>query len=333
MSAQELWLEYLAGLQWQTGNLDTASYDAFLRAANLGVASGFALEVVAARIEAAGGQLRPNKLANQWRRASAFVANQASNAGCGPAPSLPSPEAAPRPSFCLEFALQIAGRVPPSVDTRWIKRRSPVPPAMVTPAEYLSAVFPRGDCVLVFSDWQSQGETIYQNTALKVDRKALGSFERGHAHGVWFLANPVDGQYHYNPRQGGMSRRSEESITSFRNVVLESDCLPALHWLKILVQVRFPILSIISSGGKSLHALLRIDAKSKADWDRQIKLWMPHLVKAGADRGALTAVRLTRLANCYRGDRLQELLYLNPDPPNAAQSGRARGAPLNEYRN
>ena len=189
-----------------------------------------------------------------------------------------------------------------------------MPPVIVTPAEYLSAVFPRGDCVLVFSDWQSQGEAIYQNTRLKVDRKALGSFERGHAHGVWFLANPIDAQYHYNPRQGGYSRRSEESITSFRHVVLESDCLPVEQWLRILVQIRIPIVSIVSSGSKSLHALGRIEAESKADWDRAVRGWMPHLVKVGADRNALTAIRLTRLPGCYRGDRLQELLYLNPDP-------------------
>jgi hypothetical protein len=198
------------------------------------------------------------------------------------------------------------------VDVAWIKRRSPVWPAIVTPAEYLSAVFRFGDQILVFADWQSQGEEIYQHRSLKVNRKALGSFVRGNAHGVWFLANPVDGQYHFNPRQQGMSRRSEESITSFRHVVLESDSLPLSQWLRILVQIRIPICSIVSSGGKSLHALCRIDAKSKADWDRVVRGLMPKLVKAGADRNALTAVRLTRLPGCYRGDRLQELLYLNP---------------------
>jgi hypothetical protein len=76
----DIWFEYLAGLQWEAGNLDTASYDAFLRAANLGIAAHVALEVVAGRIEAAGARVRPNKLQNQWRRALAFVANQATTA-------------------------------------------------------------------------------------------------------------------------------------------------------------------------------------------------------------------------------------------------------------
>ena len=40
----------------------------------------------------------------------------------------------------------------------------------------------------------------------------------------------------------------------------------------------------------------------------------PVLVTLGADPGALSAVRLTRLPQARRGDRVQRLLYLNPAP-------------------
>jgi len=36
-------------------------------------------------------------------------------------------------------------------------------------------------------------------------------------------------------------------------------------------------------------------------------------VTLGVDGQVLTAVRLSRLPGCYRDDRIQELLYLNPD--------------------
>jgi hypothetical protein len=94
-------------------------------------------------------------------------------------------------------------------------------------------------------------------------------------------------------------------------VVLESDCQPAAQWLRILVQIKVPILSIVSSGGKSLHALAKINASSKEEWDQKVRRLMPWLVKVGADRGAMTAVRLTRLPGCHRGEKLQELLYLD----------------------
>ena len=84
-------------------------------------------------------------------------------------------------------------------------------------------------------------------------------------------------------------------------------------WLRILVQLPLPIVSITYSGDKSLHALLRVDAASKAAWDQLVRgLLLPRLVPLGADGQALTAIRLTRLPGCYRGDSLQKLLFLNP---------------------
>src|SRR5258708_19408124 len=124
-------------------------------------------------------------------------------------------------------------------------------------------VFERGENVLVFTDQLSQGQERYQNCSLKTERGALDNFGNGHKDGVWFLSNPVDGRSHFNPREETMSRRSEESITDFRHVVLESDCQPVEQWLRILVQIKLPIVSIASSGGKSLHALAKIDPGSK----------------------------------------------------------------------
>jgi len=57
---------------------------------------------------------------------------------------------------------------------------------------------------------------------------------------------------------------------------------------------------------------VRIDADSKADWDLKVGTIKPTLVTLGADPGALSAVRLTRLPQAKRGDRIQKLLYLNP---------------------
>ena len=155
---------------------------------------------------------------------------------------------------------------------------------------------------------------LWQKYSYKADREALNPFVRGHADGVWMLANPVDGNKHFNERQQKMSRRSEESITAFRYAVLESDCQPLEQWLRILVQLPVPIVSIASSGGKSLHALVKINASSKANWDQLVGAIKPRLIALGADPGALTAVRLTRLPNCYRGEQLQELFYLDPTP-------------------
>jgi hypothetical protein len=303
---EEVWREYIETLLWQPGNLDAASYDACLRAASLRVPGSIVIEEITDRIRAAGDYPRRNKIEGQWRRAQMHVRAEASSPG----------RVVPieRPAFDPDYAKKIADRVPLSVDLEWIRKRSPLSPSWITPAEYLAMVFRLGDQILVFADPRGQGQAVFQNWSTKPDRNALQAFTTGHEHGVWFLSNPIDGQYHHNPRQETTSRRSEESLTAFRHVVLESDCQPAEQWLRILVQIKLPILSIVSSGRKSLHAIARINASSKEEWDQKVRRLMPWLVQVGADRGAMTAVRLTRLPGCYRGDRLQELLYLDPRP-------------------
>ena len=305
--ASDLWLGFIDRLVWARGSLDLSSYHSFLRAASLGVKPQEALHVVAARIKEAGDHPKPSKLNQQLRRAYTFAAARA--------PELRDQPKQARPHYRPDYARGVANWIPTGIDQAWLRMRSPVRiPYLLTPAEYLASVYELGDQVLIFTDYRSQGQMLWQKYSFKIDRDELAGFVRGPPDGVWFLANPVDGKVHFNQDQQRMSRRSKESVKSFRYAVLESDCQPADQWLRILVQLPLPIVSITFSGGKSLHALVRVDAASKQHWDETISVIKPKLVQLGADLGALTAVRLTRLPNCYRGDHLQELLYLNPNP-------------------
>jgi hypothetical protein len=303
------WLDYVNSLTWARGSLDQSSYCSFLRAASLGVKPQQALDLAAAKIKETGDHPNSAKLNQQIRRAFGFATASGRPDFGGHLPK------AQRPTFIPDYAHQFAERVPAEVGASWLRKQSPVKvPWLLTPVEFLAAAYQMGDKILIFSGYKSQGQEIWQRCSLKINRNELRSFERGHAEGVWFLNNPIDGHEHFNERQQKMSRRSEESITAFRYAVLESDCQPIEQWLRILVQLPLPIVSITSSGGKSLHALVRVDATSKSNWDDTIRAIKPKLSALGADPGALTAVRLTRLPNCYRGERLQELLYLNPNP-------------------
>ena len=308
--ALERWRAFVDSQAWERGSLDHSSYLTFIRAGSLGVAPEEAMETVAARIKAAGDHPRQAKLNQQLRRAYGYASASQQPHGCYHV------HKESRPTFLADYARGFAERVPEEVNRDWLKKRSPVRiPYLLTPAEFLFSVYEAGDQVLIFSDYRSQGQELWQKYSLHLlDREELASFVNGHPNGVWFLANPVNGKEHFNERQQKMSRRSEESITAFRYAVLESDCQPLEQWLRILVQLPLPIVSITSSGGKSLHALVRVNATSKSNWDQIIGAIKPRLINLGADTGALTAVRLTRLPNCYRGGRLQELLYLDPTP-------------------
>jgi hypothetical protein len=309
VNSKDRWQRFVESQCWERGNLDQASYFTFLRAGSLGVSPGEAIETVATRIKAAGDHPRQAKLNQQLRRAYGFASASHQPHGCYHV------HREMRPAFAPDYARNFAERIPASVDQAWLRKRSPVRvPYLLTPAEFLFAAYEMGDQILVFSDYRSQGQELWQKYSFKVEPDDLASFVRGHSDGIWFLANPVDGAEHFNERQQKMSRRSEESITAFRYAVLESDCQTLEQWLKILVQLPLPIVSITSSGGKSLHALVRVDAESKAAWDQLVRgQILPRLVPLGVDPQALTAIRLTRLPNCYRGGQMQELLYLNPN--------------------
>jgi len=215
------------------------------------------------------------------------------------------------PAFKPELALKIANRARFDITPEWLKAHSPEP-VTCSPAEFLSTIFGPHEKTLVFSCYRSQGH-------LWPGGRALDEFSQTHwPDGAWFLSNPVDGLSHFNPRLRRNSRRSMESVTAWRYAVLECDQEPKEIWLpiwlKILVQLPLRIVAITDSAGKSVHALVRVDCASKEAWDDYKCQTLHRVVPLGADDGALSAVRLTRLPNTYRGDRRQELLYLNHDP-------------------
>ena len=134
--------------------------------------------------------------------------------------------------------------------------------------------------------------------------------------GVFFLNNPVKG----TPVNG--SFRSKECVTQFRHLVIECDHsekqYPGLwdNWLRYLVQLALPIKSIVTSGGKSVHALVDLGTDSESEFEKVAYQLHEPLVMSGADPISLTSVRLTRLPYSLRKSKgtMQELLYLNTSP-------------------
>jgi hypothetical protein len=221
-----------------------------------------------------------------------------------PRPIVPTP----RPKMVYEPGRlqKLAGDLCDVVDLIYLANRSEVDPAGVSAPDFLARLYnpEAGERVVVFSEYKSQGQAIWPVDALPPQGPE----------GIWFLAQPVDGKMRPNPRLGKMSRRSEESVLSWRWMVLESDDAPLRLWLGALARVVPRIAAITTSGGRSVHALVRVDARSKAEWD-QIKRKVLGLVMVGADPGALSAVRLTRLPACWRGQKEQKLLYFAPAAP------------------
>ncbi|WP_075087868.1 primase-helicase zinc-binding domain-containing protein [Verrucomicrobium spinosum] len=265
--------------------------------------------------------------------------------GVAPRPTMPAKEK--RPPFDLAKLERFVEGVQP-IDREWLSRRSPKPVQNMTAADFIETMYSKDERVLIFTSEYSQGDFIHRSgfgsyrlaaeRGVKAVPSALPTTGRC---GVWFLTNPVTGQWEnkatkirHGDRAGELNaewtRRSWPNITSWRHMILESDEAPEELWLRALVKLALPVVAIYSSGKRSLHALVRVDAGSKVEWDAIRDFIGPMLAPIGADPGALSAVRLSRLPCCFREGyvdkktkqyirfpkpQLQELVYLHPEPP------------------
>ncbi len=235
-----------------------------------------------------------------------------------------------RPPFDLKKLVAMAGNVKESISREWLMAVSPM---AVTPGmrgvgdTFLEALYSAGEKVLIFTKFTSQGDYGYHvggsGWRLGRDRgvkPVKSDLPLGGPEGVWFLCNPVSGEWKINSDAVGFDgqakwgRRHGACVTAWRYLVLENDVAPMAEWLRLLVQLPLQIVAIYTSGGRSVHALVRVDAASKAEWDTQRDMMVQLLAPLGADPAAMTAVRLTRLPGCLRGESLQELWYLDPRP-------------------
>ena len=163
----------------------------------------------------------------------------------------PSPPPVPDPVFVLEAGKKYAARVKDEITPEWLAARSPVCPWSRTPASFLHALYKEGEKVVVFDDYVSQGQALWEHPGMVYDAQALSRFSKGAKAGVWFLTTPVDGKYRITER-GTESRRIAACVTAWRYMVVESDRseLSVQDWLRILVRLPLNIVAIYETGGQ-----------------------------------------------------------------------------------
>jgi hypothetical protein len=111
-------------------------------------------------------------------------------------------------------------------------------------------------------------------------------------------------------------------VCSFRYAVVEFDILSKpeqfAFWYSIITKKLLDVAVLLDSGGKSLHAWVRVNLQDRAAWDHEIgnRFYGEQGVMTvmGADRACRNPSRLSRLAGHYRAEKKnwQALLYLNP---------------------
>ena len=148
------------------------------------------------------------------------------------------------------------------------------------------------------------GETVDRDEL--VDRWQTKGMPQSKA-GGWMRINPVD---------GGIR---DTDVTSFRHALIEFDRIPLDLQISVVCKLPLPIAAVLTSGGKSIHAWVKVAAADMADYEIETQELRKVLKPIGMDEKNKNPSRLSRLVGVTRtigatGDGRQRLLYLNRNP-------------------
>ena len=117
--------------------------------------------------------------------------------------------------------------------------------------------------------------------------------------GAWIRFNPMDGKGAKN-----------ENVADYRYALVESDKIPIEQQNGILHDLKLPIAALVFSGGKSLHAIVRVDAGSYEEYRRRVEFLYSVCDKNGlqVDRQNRNPSRLSRMPGVERKGQKQYLL-------------------------
>ena len=120
--------------------------------------------------------------------------------------------------------------------------------------------------------------------------------------GAWIRFNPVDGAGVRN-----------ENVTRFHYALVESDTLPIPEQDAIYRKLELPIAALVYSGGKSLHAIVRVDAESYDEYRKRVNFLYDFMEKNGVtiDKQNRNPSRLSRMPGVTRNGHRQYLAATN----------------------
>lgn len=210
------------------------------------------------------------------------------------------------------------------IDKSWLENQEVCEPAQWHPAKqlitYLETLFEAGDTVgYVTESWMkedkdgprylpTQGD--YSRTAGQLiealskcgdDIGAVLGDYRPEA-GAWIRFNPLDGKGVKN-----------ENVTEFRYALVESDKMPVEQQNAMVRELQLPIACLVYSGGKSLHAIVHIDAADHAEYRKRVEYLYGVLQKNGmeVDIQNKNPSRLSRMPGVTRKGRKQFIVDTN----------------------
>ena len=206
------------------------------------------------------------------------------------------------------------------VDPHWVEGRDIAEPKEWHPAQqlitYLEALFDStenvgyvtrsfekdGKYMPTKGDWsRTAGQLIEALSRCKDDVGAvLGDYNP--KVGAWIRFNPLDGKGVRN-----------ENVTEFRYALVECDSMELEQQNALIRELELPVACLVHSGGKSLHAIVHIDATDYAEYRKRVEYLYAVCRRNGLelDQQNRNPSRLSRMPGVMRNGKKQFLIDTN----------------------
>lgn len=207
------------------------------------------------------------------------------------------------------------------VDKNWVEEREVIEPRQWDPAgeliKYLETLFEAGENVgYVVKSWKKDEKYLpadkgaYGRTAGQLIElltqcngdigSVLGDYDP--EGGAWIRFNPMDGKGAKN-----------ENVTDFKYALVESDSMEIEKQHAIIRELELPVACLVHSGGKSLHAIVRVDAADYGEYRKRVDYLYDICKKNGLaiDQQNRNPSRLSRMPGVMRGDKKQFIVDTN----------------------
>lgn len=189
---------------------------------------------------------------------------------------------------------------------------------------YLKAVFKSGEsCNFVVKSYEKDGKYLPIGRGVvrnvgelladisKYDELSYAVGDYDPKAGAWIRFNPVKGEGCKN-----------EDIVEYRHVLVESDTLPIDDQIALIRRLNLPCAAIVNSGGKSVHAIVKVDAGDNYNLYRERVSYLFGVLERNGfivDKACKNPSRLSRMPGVVRGDRRQFLVSVNEGCPSWAE--------------
>ena len=223
------------------------------------------------------------------------------------------------PSHELEWDSVISRDEKVIIDTNWIEGREIAEPSEWDPRKelitYLETLFDSTENVgYVTRSFEKDGrhmpsKGVWDRTAGQLIQElnkcsdmldVIGDYNQ--EAGAWIRFNPLDGNGIRN-----------ENVTEFRYALVESDSMEIEKQNAVIRELELPVACLVHSGGKSLHAVVRVDAADYQEYRKRVDYLYNICNKNGlkTDTQNRNPSRLSRMPGIMRNGHKQFLVDTN----------------------